>query len=59
MTRDKYTLKIPLALKDVIQQFIDEHPEMGYRSVSEYLNELVRNEVKRILQQANNIQEAR
>lgn len=49
MPEEKYTLKIGKSLANVFQQFIREHPELGYRSVSEYLIELIRSEAKSVL----------
>ena len=36
-------------MADIIQKYIDKHPEFGYRSVSEFLNELIRKKVKEII----------
>lgn len=44
----KYTLKISKEMADIIQRYIDRHPELGYRSVSEYITELIRTNVKEI-----------
>ncbi len=33
----------------VIRKYIEEHKELGYSNVSQYLNELIRMDVKRIL----------
>lgn len=44
----KYDLKIPYSLFEQIDQYIEDNPELGYTSVSQYLNEMVRQEVKRI-----------
>ncbi len=49
MPEEKYTLKISKALANVFQKFIEDHPELGYRSVSEFLIELIRAEAKGIL----------
>jgi len=45
----KYDLKINYALKEVFQRHLDAHPELGYRSVSEFLNEVIRNKAREIL----------
>ncbi len=50
MSEEKYTLKIQSSLKNVFQRFIDTHSELGYRSVSQYLVELIRNDAKRLLE---------
>ena len=45
----KYDLKINYALKEVFQRHLEANPELGYRSVSEFLNEVIRNKAKEIL----------
>ena len=47
----KYDLKIPYQFYKVINRYIDEKEDFGYSNVSQYLNELIRNEIKRILQE--------
>ena len=47
----KYDLKIPYQFYKVINKYIDEKEDFGYSNVSQYLNELIRNEIKRILQE--------
>ena len=39
--------RIPKPLFEKIEQFLEEHPEMGYRSVSEFVNELLRRELEK------------
>ena len=39
---NKYTLKIPQELADHFQNFIDEHPELGYKYVSQYCLQILR-----------------
>ena len=39
--------RIPKELFESVEKFISEHPEMGYRSVSELVNELLRRELER------------
>lgn len=51
MSKKKYNLKINYELYEVFDNYINEHIELGYRSVSEYLNELIRNKAKEILNQ--------
>ncbi|MEJ2251454.1 MAG: hypothetical protein P8Y97_17595 [Candidatus Lokiarchaeota archaeon] len=41
MSKKKYNLKINYELYEVFDNYINEHIELGYRSVSEYLNELI------------------
>ena len=40
--------RIPKELFDRVDKFITEHPDMGYRSVSELVNELLRKELDRL-----------
>jgi len=47
----KYDLKIPYALYKFIDRYIDDHENLGYSNVSQYLNELVRLEVKRLMKE--------
>ena len=47
----KYDLKIPYELYKVVNHYIDNHKELGYSNVSQYLNELIRLEIKRILKE--------
>ena len=47
----KYDLKIPYEFYKVIKKYIEEKKKLGYSNVSQYLNELIRNEIKRILQE--------
>ena len=39
--------RIPKELFERVEKFISEHPEMGYRSVSELVNELLRRELEK------------
>ena len=47
----KYDLKIPYELFKVVKKYIENHKELGYSNVSQYLNELIRLEIKRILKE--------
>ena len=49
--KKKYDLKINYELKEVFEDYIKKHPELGYRSVSEYLNEILREKAKEILKE--------
>jgi metal-responsive CopG/Arc/MetJ family transcriptional regulator len=40
--------RIPKALFDEAEKFINEHPELGYRSVSELLTDLLRRKLEDI-----------
>lgn len=39
--------RVPKELFDTVKKFISEHPEMGYRSVSELVDDLLRRELNR------------
>ena len=43
-------LKINYELYEVFRNYLDNHIELGYRSVSEFLNEIIRDKAKDILQ---------
>jgi len=45
----KYGLKINYELYEVFKKYFDNHLELGYRSVAEFLNEILRNKAKEIL----------
>jgi len=49
MSRKKYDLKINYKLFEVFKKYLDKHPELGYRSVSEFLNEIIRDKAKELL----------
>ena len=46
---DKYNLKIPPEIVDFFQKHIDDHPELGYTFVSQYLLQIIRDKVEDIL----------
>lgn len=46
---DKYTLKIPIELKDLFQKYIERNPSLGFKKVSRYILHLLQNEANRIL----------
>ena len=50
MGKKKYNLKINYELYEVFENYVNEHLELGYRSVSEFLNEVIREKVKEILE---------
>lgn len=35
---------------EILQKYIDHHAELGYMFASEFLNELIRNKIKDILE---------
>ena len=45
----KYGLKINYGLFEVFKKYLNNHPELGYRSVAEFLNEILRNKAKEII----------
>ena len=47
----KYNLKINYELKQGFEDYIKDHPEFGYRSISECLNEIIRDKAKEILKE--------
>lgn len=49
MVKKKYNLKINYELYNVFEKYLDDHIELGYRSVSEFLNEIIRDKAKEIL----------
>ena len=51
MAKKKYGLKINYELYEVFQEYIDNHLELGYRSVAEFLNEVIRDKAKEILKE--------
>jgi len=48
--KKKYGLKLNYELYEVFRNYLNKHPELGYRSVSEFLNEIIRDKAKEILQ---------
>lgn len=49
MSKKKYDLKINYKLFEVFKKYLDENPQLGYRSVSEFLNNILRQEAVKIL----------
>ena len=49
MIKKKYNLKINYDLYKVFDDYLKEHIELGYRSVSELLNDIIRQKAKKIL----------
>jgi hypothetical protein len=47
---DKYTLKVPQDLADVFQNYLDEHPELGYTFVSEFMRDILRDKSQELKQ---------
>lgn len=46
----KYGLKINYELYEVYRDYLNKHPELGYRSVAEFLNEVIRNKARDLLE---------
>ena len=53
----KYGLKINYELFEVFQKYLYNHPELGYRSTAEFLNEILRNKAKEILENKEKLDE--
>lgn len=49
----KYGLKINYELYEVFKKYLNNHPELGYRSIAEFLNEILRNKAKEIIETEN------
>ena len=45
----KYGLKINYELFEVFKKYLDNNPKLGYRSPAEFLNEILRNKAKEII----------
>ncbi|MFX0098069.1 MAG: hypothetical protein ACFFCS_00700 [Candidatus Hodarchaeota archaeon] len=54
MPRDLRSIRIDKAMNDFIQGYIDDHPELGYRSVTHFIEEKLREEIKRIKEEEKN-----
>lgn len=49
----KYDLKIPYEFYEVIQDYLNENPKLAYRSVSEFIHDLIRDKVRELLDSKN------
>ncbi len=49
MTKKKYDLKINYELFEVFKDYFDDNPQLGYHSVSELLNSILRERAVQIL----------
>ncbi len=49
MLKKKYDLKINYALFEVFRDYLNDNPQLGYRSVSEFLNSILRQRAVQIL----------
>ena len=45
---DKYNMNIPGDIADFIEKYIKEHPELGFKFVSQYVVQLLRENIKKI-----------
>ncbi len=50
MTRETYSLRIDKGIATFIEEYIAAHLELGYHSVREYVEEKLRDDIKRIQQ---------
>ena len=48
MARESFSLKIDKGIAAFIQQYIDAHAELGYHSVRAFVEEILRDEIKRL-----------
>jgi len=46
---DNYNMKIPRELADLFQRYINEHEELGFRKVSEFVLHILREEAKKLI----------
>ena len=46
---DSYTMKIPQELADFFQKYIDNHKELGYKFVSQYVLHVLQDHAKILL----------
>ena len=44
-----YNLKVPRELADLFEKYIEKHKELGYRTVSQYILEVLRKEAKQLI----------
>ena len=50
MPSKKYDLEVPRELFELFKEYIETHKELGYSTVSQYLNELIRQKAHKILE---------
>lgn len=46
---DSYTMKLPQELADFFQNYIDDHRELGYKFVSQYVLHVLQDHAKELL----------
>jgi len=44
-----YNMKIPRELADLFEKYIEKNKELGYRTISQYVMEILRKEAKKII----------
>ncbi len=54
MSKKKYDLKINYELFEVFKDYLNDNPQLGYRSVSELLNSILREKAIQILNSEKN-----
>lgn len=54
MSKKKYDLKINYELFEVFKDYLNDNPQLGYRSVSEFLNSILREKAVQILNSEKN-----
>ena len=50
---EKYSLKIPKAFFDIYDKYIRNHPELGFSTVSQYITDLLRRDIRKISEKSN------
>ena len=46
---DNYNMKIPRELADLFQRYINEHEELGFRKISQFVLHILREEAKKLI----------
>jgi len=44
-----YNMKIPRGIADLFESYIEKHPELGYRTISQFIIEVLRVKAKEII----------
>lgn len=50
---EKYSLKIPKVFFDFYDKYIKEHSELGFVTVSQYIIDLLRRDIRKISEKCN------
>ena len=48
-SKSDYNMKIPRELADLFQEYIENHPQLGYRTISQYILHILQDEAKKII----------